>query len=775
MADLLKDIPRPKESRIKKLLRQIFWSKGTLVFVLYLGIAIAFTYPLILNPTTHISGDGGDGPIFVWNAWWFDKAFSDNSVSLIYTDYLNYPDGLDLLFHTHTYVHDALINLLEPLFGLIASFNIVLLLAMTLAAMGMYMLANSIVKNRIAAFIAGIVFAFAPCIFVRSLGHFNLAAVWPIPWFFYFFFQALKTKKFRWAIPAGVVYGISILNGFHYPLYILLFGFIALVAQAIFSAKSFFTKDTVAVILVMIAVAVAIALPLFVEYFAAYLGNNAPAKPPLSDYDGYSADFVRFFIPSFLHPWLGDLALKINTTFADQGGGIENTVFMGYTVILLSLLATFLVRGKLKKSNKQKSVLNHPWFWSFFLIIAFLLALGPSLTMLGDQQFNIFGQARQIKLPYQWLWHLPIIGGLRVPSRFAVMVMFAAAVLVAICLAWFLKFIKDKINWEKSATFLLAIVCAGLILFEFLPAPFSTNDLSLPDAYADKIPPDGTALNMPFGMTSGFRKIGRLYPIYQYAQAVHQRPIVSGYVSRIPNENFDELTRTPGLKFLLEYPRLRGELADFSKKQVAEVIKEKNIKTVIIHKYQYRLNHPDVITILQKYIEEVMDGEIITEEGSDIFYSIPFLQDSAEDNVKEKVLPTLGTQKKGETVENELLPKRVASALAKSTSSSLGLVHLDAFKDGIPQGKVNRLDIVKAYPWTDNIVTAEISREDFRLLAESGKFGYSNYSTLSDKIKIAFPEYLLSTESYFNQIDLEEVELTGIEVVDSIINSYQHN
>jgi len=44
------------------------------VITAYLGITLVFTYPLVLNFSSHIPGDGGDGLLYFWNLWWLKKA-----------------------------------------------------------------------------------------------------------------------------------------------------------------------------------------------------------------------------------------------------------------------------------------------------------------------------------------------------------------------------------------------------------------------------------------------------------------------------------------------------------------------------------------------------------------------------------------------------------------------------------------------------------------------------------------------------------------------------
>lgn len=775
MADFIKLKQRGIKGKTIFYFKKILWNKIVLVIFLYSFLVIIFTYPLILHLTTHISGDGNDGPTFVWNAWWFSKALSSGE-NILYTNYILYPEGADLLFHTHTYVHDMLIFIIKPLFGLIASFNIVFLMSIVFGALGMYFLSYDICRNRVAAFLGGFVFAFAPCVIVRTLGHFNLVAVWPIPWFFYFLVRMFRTLKLRYGIFSGVFFGLAIYNDIQYSLFIILLTFIFLFVYFISSPKRFFNKKLIIGFLLMAAAIILVSFPLLFNYVKAGINNNLPVKPPIEDYEIYSADLMRFITPSFLNPFLGKLAY-IKTNFSEYGGGIENTVFVGYLLIILSFIALIFVRGKLRQQYGSDYIFDHPFFWLLIIFIGIILSLGPTLTIFGQKVFNIFNNNLSIPLPYRWLWHLPIIGGLRVPSRFMVVAMLGLAILASISFGWLLLKIG---NFKKKKIFklLLTAVIFILIFFEYLPIPIKINDLRLPSVYQQlDREQTKTILDIPTGVRSGFRRIGNPISLYQFAQSVHEHPVVGGFVARLPNYVFDNLEGKPGLSFLLNFPSVKEGPNDFSPKLVREAMTEKEINTIIVHKD--KINNNAFLQILRNYIEKVVGGQYVSGDSDyDLFIISKTTPDNLSENIKEEILPTLATLSIGETVENNLLPKRFTQSIIKTTGADICLINLDAFKDGIPEGKIDLLDIVRVYPWDDNICEAEIKKDDFEKIMTSNKLAWSkNIAEGQDEsmLKAAFPCYLISGTSYFGDISLDNIKQLSGKVIESVVNSVENS
>lgn len=746
------------------------WRPGLLVFLIYLFVVLIVTYPLILSPTTHILGDGGDGPIFVWNSWWFGEAFLSKDVDLAYTNYLNYPQGLDILFHTHTYVHDAVISAISPITGRILAFNITTWLFIAFTALGGYMLASVIAKNRYAGFIAGLIIGFAPPLIVRGLGHFNLLAAWVVPWFFYYLYKSLIGRNWKFGLGAGIIAALAIWNGFHYPLFIIIFSVLVLFFWAIFSYRNFFSLDMMITLGVIIIVSIVLSLPILIQYINAAANGLLPEKPPLEDYVQFSADLSRFIIPSFLHPVLGHLAYNIKSTFSKWGGGIENTVFLGYTTVLMGVAGVMTSWRRNVKS--KRIILEHPAFWLVWSLLAILLSLGPFLTISGQQQFSFIGN-NKIPLLYNWLWHVPIFGGLRVPSRFVVMAMIGLSVLSALFISrLFENYVKRKVTKK-----IITIVISGIIIFEFMPIPFPINNLEPPPVYTiQSIDYQGTVLHLPLGLKSGFQKIGDHQSLDQYYQTLYERPQVGGYISRIPIDYFNKIESRPVISFFMYFPLQVPWKLDYSAYdplEALEEMKESNIQTIVINKqYYFSKYNRGILDILDKYINFVLKGEKIYHDNEYSVYRISLNRSEKKENLKPLVLPMIITLNLGETVENTLLPKRVALELQKTTNSDIGIIHNSSFRDGVPEGEVNELDVLKTYPWGDYVVIAEISLKTVEILKADSRLTLYDAGCASVSCKIAFPSYLLESYKELNYENLYNYTILDKKIIDLLLESY---
>ncbi len=118
----------------------------------------------------------------------------------------------------------------------------------------------------------------------------------------------------------------------------------------------------------------------------------------------YSADLLSFFIPSVLHPVFGNITTEIYNNFS--GNTSENTMFIGYTVILLSLLAVYRLKG-----NKYVK------FWLIAALSFSIISLGPLLHVNGKTSFTEFNTT--VPLPYLVLYYLiPFLDNCRTTGRF---------------------------------------------------------------------------------------------------------------------------------------------------------------------------------------------------------------------------------------------------------------------------------------------------------------------------------------------------------------------
>jgi hypothetical protein len=111
------------------------WLRSHYVDLIALGsyclLTIGLTWPLIIQMSTHLAGDDVDAWLNPWATWWTHKVLSEG-LDFYYTDYLFYPQGVSLVFHSFSHVNTVLALILEPLTGAIVAHNVTTLLAYAL-------------------------------------------------------------------------------------------------------------------------------------------------------------------------------------------------------------------------------------------------------------------------------------------------------------------------------------------------------------------------------------------------------------------------------------------------------------------------------------------------------------------------------------------------------------------------------------------------------------------------------------------------------------------
>jgi len=159
----------------------------------YLIVTLAFTWPLALNFTRAIPGDGFDGWQNYWNLWWMKVALLEKHAWPFFTDLLYHPTGVGLLFHTLNPFNGLLSLPVQVAFGLFAAYNAVVLFSFTLAGLGAYLLARQMLgpqSSRLAAFAAGAIFTFAPVHIAHLLGHMQVISLEWLPFFALYLLRA---------------------------------------------------------------------------------------------------------------------------------------------------------------------------------------------------------------------------------------------------------------------------------------------------------------------------------------------------------------------------------------------------------------------------------------------------------------------------------------------------------------------------------------------------------------------------------------------------------
>ena len=115
------------------------WAPASASSLGYVLVAIAFTWPLPLHLGTHLTGDpGGDTGVYVWNQWVFQHETASGANPLATEQIFSLSQRVDLSQHNYTAFLNVLALPLIPLVGVVASFNVVLLIATVITALCTY-------------------------------------------------------------------------------------------------------------------------------------------------------------------------------------------------------------------------------------------------------------------------------------------------------------------------------------------------------------------------------------------------------------------------------------------------------------------------------------------------------------------------------------------------------------------------------------------------------------------------------------------------------------
>ena len=162
----------------------------------------------------------------------------------------------------------------------------------------------------------------------------------------------------------------------------------------------------------------------------------------------------------------------------------------------------------------------------------------------------VFGQNTAFVMPGALLRFIPVVNNARMPGRAIVVVSLAVAMLAAIGIASY------ATRRRRPG---LAAGCAAILVFlELLPAPFPLVAADCPPIYSRLIgrPEPGALAELPLAIGDGFSAITPSDHRRLVCQTIHQRPIVGGFVARLPPAPLERLRSDP---LLAAWLRMSGD------------------------------------------------------------------------------------------------------------------------------------------------------------------------------------------------------------------------
>jgi hypothetical protein len=495
---------------------------------------------VIRHAADHLPMDAGDpvlnASILTWNArhwpltgaWWDFPGFHPTSSTLALSEHLM---GLSL-FATPVVQLTG-----DP----ILAYNLLFLATFVLSAIGAYALAYALTGSAPAAFLAGLVFGFAPYR-ASQLSHLQVLASFWMPVALLSLHSYIRTRRASWLALFGAAWLLQAMtNGYYLVFFSLLIGL--WVVWFVVAQRKWQVFSAIVVILVLAAVplipflfryaTVHAAIGLSREFqeitrFSADMLSLLNASPQLSFW-GWVRVFDRPEGALFPGVALPLLLLVASLLLAREGNGVATgrtvravqTLLVAAAVVSAAAAATVYVFGpwrvdvpalRISASEVHKPLslalvfmagavcagerfrcalrrASPATFYAGAALLTWLLTLGPRPTLSGQE---ILYEA-----PYNWLLRLPAVDQLRVPSRFWMVTLVCLATLAALLFARVTGRMSGRRRLAVTAMVAVGLLADGWVTIPVVAAPrplpalessaAGSNVLELPlgDLFAD--------------------------------------------------------------------------------------------------------------------------------------------------------------------------------------------------------------------------------------------------------------------------------------------------
>lgn len=461
--------------------------------LLYFAIAFVFLLPLPLHLSSMVIKESPDIWIHLWWMWQVRESVLHGQ-NPYETVRVFHPSGAPLYLMGQDMVTALCSIPFQGIFGLVATYNLLTLLAVPFGAWAMYLLALDVTGSRAGALVAGAIFGFAPLqSSLLNLGQMEYVNIGFLPLAILFLLRLRRDQRLSMPLIGAVLAVLTILSSWYQGMFLFLFAAWYVAYEVIALAwrrrwdelRPFITQLAIYsfAALVLISPVLIPTIRLAANSRFAVTTREAIAYSALAPLEPFRANT--------LNPLVG--AARTNLSYA-----------LGYITLVLALLGLWHVRRK-------------GLFWVLTILIFYSLALGPFLK-LGDRQIDL------PFLPYNILYKLPMGNIARVPLRFLILITLSLAILAAWGVGWLADWLPQRLPRRAAlARFAAPALALVLLLAELFPAPRPLASASTDPYYAQLAAgPPGAIYELPYDDRA----------IAMYRATVHDRPLIGGYVSR---------------------------------------------------------------------------------------------------------------------------------------------------------------------------------------------------------------------------------------------------
>lgn len=382
--------------------------------------ALALMLPVLPDPRTLVLGWPADNIQYIYVTGWMARALVQGASPLV-DPHLNYPDGLHLMATDVPYVGTLAVAPITLLFGPVFGYNALIALAHLLSGYCAYLWLRAVTGSRLAGLVAGLAFMLAPYRAAHSTGHLQLVSTYPLPLFFWALDSTLRAPQRPWRAAAALV-GATFLVGAASQYYLVICAVTglayALLALAVDERPA--PEQASGALRPLRGPLLAAAAALAGALLSALPSLDVARGDGFERYDlaemrRWSASPVNFLAPSHLHPLWGELVGRLRP----ETLWVEKTLYVGAAAGLLALAALVWRCSPYRRLSLA---------WLGTALVAAVFALGTDLHA-GNLPLQ---PENPVWLPAYYLSQLPLVGAMRVWSRFGVVTILFVALLAGL-------------------------------------------------------------------------------------------------------------------------------------------------------------------------------------------------------------------------------------------------------------------------------------------------------------------------------------------------------
>ncbi len=491
------------------------WTREAAYLAVCVAAALALTWPLAAVFTTEICGDVGDPYQTLWGMHWIREALL-SGVNPFWTPLLHHPHGATLVLQTFDLPMAVLVVPLWSVLPPVAVYNTAVLVAFTLTAYGMFRLARELTDDTAAALAAGVMFTAVPYHMAHLQAHLHLLSMGWVPLYLVHLLRLIGTTRpstapRRDAMLAGLFLALAALAAWYHLLFAFVVTVVLLLHAALTRPRVLLAPATLRAGATMVLTFALVAGPLLAAVLVTLAREEVMgAHDPLD----VSADLYAFVFPNAAQGWRDAWGAH----YLEWSGSIaEIAVYLGFTTVALAVVGAVA-------SGVARA-------FGVIALVGLVLALGPRLHVDGA----IVGPL----LPYWYLEHfMPLLAVAGVPLRFGYLMYLGLVAAAAFGLA---SLRRACARVTPGAGALAVALACGLVLVEYRPRDLMRSAYPVPAPMREwaRDPGDWAVLDA----WDWYRPM--------WHAIFHRKPLVGGYLSRVPKRLDDWLHRQPVVRSLL--------------------------------------------------------------------------------------------------------------------------------------------------------------------------------------------------------------------------------